>query len=116
MCQHRRMSKSSLALPAEPTATLARCSPLVQEPMAAESALRIAPVLKALGDPVRLRLMSLVASHADGEACVCDLHEAFELSQPTKRGVWVFYRVRTEVLTDIATLIAGPLGQAQVRA
>ena len=127
------MSKSSLALPAEPTATLARCSPLVQEPMAAESALRIAPVLKALGDPVRLRLMSLVASHADGEACVCDLHEAFELSQPTishhlkvlhdtgllertKRGVWVFYRVRTEVLTDIATLIAGPLGQAQVRA
>ncbi len=101
--------------------------------MAAESALRIAPVLKALGDPVRLRLMSLVASHADGEACVCDLHEAFELSQPTishhlkvlhdtgllersKRGVWVFYRVRTEVLTDIATLIAGPLAQEQVRA
>ena len=44
---------------------------------------RIAPLLKALADPVRLRLLSLVASHADGEACVCDLNDAFDLSQPT---------------------------------
>ena len=84
-----------------------RCS---SEPLAREEAERIAPLLKALADPVRLRLLSLVASHADGEACVCDLNDAFDLSQPTishhlkvlhevglldrsKRGVWVYYRV-----------------------
>ena len=81
------------------------------EPLTAEPAERIAPLLKALADPVRLRLLSLVASHADGEACVCDLNDAFDLSQPTishhlkvlheaglldreKRGVWVYYRVK----------------------
>ena len=79
-------------------------------------------MLKALADPVRLRLMSLVASHEGGEACVCDLNVAFDLSQPTishhlkvlhdaglidreKRGVWVYYRARTEALAGLATLI-----------
>ncbi len=72
---------------------------------------------------LRLRLMSLVASHAGGEACVCDLNDAFDLSQPTishhlkvlhdagllgreKRGVWVYYRVRTAALASVAALIA----------
>ena len=72
-------------------------------------------LLKALGDPVRLRLMSLGGVHQGGEACVCDLNDAFELSQPTishhlkvlheagllereKRGVWVYYRARTDAL------------------
>ncbi|WP_427008298.1 ArsR/SmtB family transcription factor [Pseudarthrobacter sp. H2] len=84
----------------------------------------IAPLLKALGDPVRLRLMSLMASHEGGEACVCDLNDAFELSQPTishhlkvlheagllereKRGVWVYYSARTDALKDLAALIGG---------
>ncbi|GAA3310104.1 hypothetical protein GCM10017710_06020 [Arthrobacter ramosus] len=84
----------------------------------------IVPLLKALGDPVRLRLMSLVASHEGGEACVCDLNDAFELSQPTishhlkvlheagllereKRGVWVYYRARTDALAGLAALIGG---------
>jgi ArsR family transcriptional regulator len=70
---------------------------------------QVAPLLKALADPVRLRLMSLEASHSGGEACVCDLNDAFDLTQPTishhlkvlheagllereKRGVWVYYR------------------------
>ena len=48
----------------------------------ADAAERIAPLLKALADPVRLRLMSLVASHLGGEACVCDLNDAFDLSSP----------------------------------
>jgi len=89
-----------------------------------ESAERIAPLLKALADPVRLRLLSLVASHEDGEACVCDLNDAFDLSQPTishhlkvlhevglldrsKRGVWVYYRVRPDALSDLAKLLGG---------
>ncbi len=103
---------------------VACCSPLTGEAMSVEQAERVAPLLKALADPVRLRLLSLVASHADAEACVCDLTEAFDLSQPTishhlkvlhdsglldrsKRGVWVYYRVRTESLADIAAMIGG---------
>ncbi len=105
-----------------PTQTVACCSPLQSEPLSAEQAERIAPLLKALSDPVRLRLLSLVASHVDGESCVCDLQAAFDLSQPTishhlkvlhevglldraKRGVWVYYRVRRDALAGIAALI-----------
>jgi ArsR family transcriptional regulator, arsenate/arsenite/antimonite-responsive transcriptional repressor len=125
-CQHRRVSKSvgNALLELTPVETVACCSPLVQEPIAAEQAEQIAPLLKAIADPVRLRLLSLVASHADGEACVCDLNDAFELSQPTishhlkvlhevglldrsKRGVWVYYRARTEALDDLAKLLGG---------
>ncbi len=104
--------------------TVACCSPLTSEPLSGERAERIAPLLKALADPVRLRLLSLVASHADGEACVCDLNDAFDLSQPTishhlkvlhevglldrsKRGVWVYYAVRREALADLGALIGG---------
>ena len=95
-------------------------------PLSADQAGRIAPLLKAMADPVRLRLLSLVAAHADGEACVCDLNDAFDLSQPTishhlkvlheaglldrsKRGTWVYYSVKTEALSDLAALIGGGL-------
>jgi ArsR family transcriptional regulator len=92
------------------------------EPLSAEQAEQIAPMLKALAEPVRLRLMSLIASHPAGEACVCDLNEAFDLSQPTishhlkvlhesglldreKRGVWVYYLARTRALASLGALI-----------
>jgi ArsR family transcriptional regulator, arsenate/arsenite/antimonite-responsive transcriptional repressor len=121
-CQHRCVPKSLMEL--SPVQTVACCSPLVQQALSAEQAERIAPLLKALADPVRLRLVSLVASHAQGEACVCDLNDAFDLSQPTishhlkvlheiglldrsKRGVWVFYRVNPEALVDLAALLGG---------
>jgi ArsR family transcriptional regulator, arsenate/arsenite/antimonite-responsive transcriptional repressor len=114
------MSKSMLTL--TPVETVACCAPLLQEPLSIEQAEGIAPLLKALADPVRLRLLSLVASHGDGEACVCDLTDAFQLSQPTishhlkvlheiglldraKRGVWVYYRVRADALRDLGALI-----------
>jgi ArsR family transcriptional regulator len=107
-----------------PAQTVACCSPLLTEPLSVDEAERVTPLLKALADPVRLRLLSLVASHADQEACVCDLTGAFELSQPTishhlkvlhesglldrtKRGVWVYYSVRTDALRDLAALIGG---------
>jgi ArsR family transcriptional regulator, arsenate/arsenite/antimonite-responsive transcriptional repressor len=123
ICQYRCMSKSLAVLsPADPAAC---CPPLSREPLSREQAARIAPLLKALADPVRLRLMSLVASHAGGEACVCDLAGAFDLSQPTishhlkvlhecglldreKRGVWVYYRSRTQALASLGTLIGAP--------
>ena len=102
--------------------TVACCSPLATQPLSQEHAETISPLLKALADPMRLRLLSLVASHASGEACVCDLHGAFDLSQPTishhlkvlhevglldraKRGVWVFYRVKPGPLGDLANLL-----------
>jgi ArsR family transcriptional regulator, arsenate/arsenite/antimonite-responsive transcriptional repressor len=116
------VSKSLLEL--TPVETVACCAPLTKEPLGEAQADRIAPLLKALADPVRLRLLSLVASHQDGEACVCDLNVAFDLSQPTishhlkvlhdvglldrsKRGVWVYYRVRAEALADLGALIGG---------
>ena len=117
------MSKSLAVL--NPAETVACCSPLSRAPMSQPQAEQIAPLLKALADPVRLRLMSLVASHEGGEACVCDLNDAFELSQPTishhlkvlheaglldrdKRGVWVYYRARTGALADLGALIGDP--------
>ena len=115
------MSKSASLIELTPVQTVACCSPLTREPLTAEQAERITPVVKALADPVRLRLLSLVASHADGEACVCDLNDAFDLSQPTishhlkvlheaglldreKRGTWVFYLARPAAMAALANL------------
>ena len=108
-----------------PAETAACCAPLTAQPLSMEQAEQVAPLLKALADPVRLRLMSLVASHPGGEACVCDLNDAFDLSQPTishhlkvlhdvglverdKRGVWVYYRARTQALASLGALIGCP--------
>jgi ArsR family transcriptional regulator, arsenate/arsenite/antimonite-responsive transcriptional repressor len=108
-----------------PADAAACCAPLSAQPLTTAQAEQIAPLMKALADPVRLRLMSLVASHPGGEACVCDLTGAFDLSQPTishhlkvlhdsgllardKRGVWVYYRARTEALASLGGLIGCP--------
>jgi ArsR family transcriptional regulator, arsenate/arsenite/antimonite-responsive transcriptional repressor len=120
ICQYRRMSKSLPLLTIADSS--ACCPPLAREPLTAEQAELVVPQLKALAEPVRLRLMSLVASHPGGEACVCDLNEAFDLTQPTishhlkvlheaglldreKRGVWVYYRARTQALASLGALI-----------
>ena len=117
------MSKSLVVL--DPAETAACCSPLSAQPMSMQRAEQVAPLLKALADPVRLRLISLVASHPGGEACACDLGEAFDLSQPTishhlkvlhdaglvdreKRGVWVYYRARSQALISLSALIGCP--------
>ncbi len=79
-------------------------------------------MFKALGDPVRLRLVSMVASHEGGEACVCDLTPAFDVSPPTishhlrvlreaglleceRRGTWVFYQVVPAALARLAAVL-----------
>jgi ArsR family transcriptional regulator len=113
----------TISLPVvSPADTAACCAPLTAEPLTMEQAGQVAPLLKALADPVRLRLLSLVASHEGGEACICDLNAAFDLTQPTishhmrvlheaglvdrdKRGVWVYYRVRPQALASLAALI-----------
>ncbi|MGW7555938.1 ArsR/SmtB family transcription factor, partial [Streptomyces rimosus] len=63
--------------------TEACCPGLLTAPLDEEQATELAKVFKALGDPVRLRLLSMIASRAGGEVCVCDLTPAFDLSQPT---------------------------------
>ena len=115
------MSKSLLVL--SPADTAACCPPLSREPLSAEQAAQVAPLLKALAEPVRLRLMSLIASHPGGEACVCDLNDAFDLTQPTishhlkvlheagllnrdKRGVWVYYAVVPSVMDALSAVLS----------
>jgi ArsR family transcriptional regulator, arsenate/arsenite/antimonite-responsive transcriptional repressor len=122
-CQHRRVSNSRVELPVLTGDVLACCTPLAREPMSEQQAAQVAPLLKALADPVRLRLMSMVLSHEGGEACVCDLTPAFDLSQPTishhlkvlhesgllnreKRGVWVYYQARPEAMDAMLNLFA----------
>ncbi|MFZ2242215.1 MAG: metalloregulator ArsR/SmtB family transcription factor [Gordonia amarae] len=92
--------------------------------LSARRAARFAPALKALADPVRLRLLSEIAARPGGEACVCDISGPFRLSQPTishhlkvlreaglvtseRRGTWVYYRVNSVVLEQLSELLAG---------
>jgi ArsR family transcriptional regulator, arsenate/arsenite/antimonite-responsive transcriptional repressor len=101
------------------------CAPLASEPLGEAEANTVAPLLKALADPVRLRLVSLIACHDGGEACVCELTGAFELTAPTishhlkvlreagvidaeRRGTWIYYRINAEALARISTLLAAP--------
>jgi ArsR family transcriptional regulator len=91
------------------------CTPVTGGVLSAEEAERIAHIFKALGDPTRVRLLSLIAASEDGEACICDLTEPVGLSQPTvshhikllvdaglatreQRGRWAYYRVVPEAL------------------
>jgi ArsR family transcriptional regulator, arsenate/arsenite/antimonite-responsive transcriptional repressor len=98
------------------------CSPLVREPLSPVQAVELARLFKAMGDPVRLRLLSLIASHEGGEACVCDLTGVFDLTGPTishhlkvlreaglisgeRRGTWVYYRVEPDALRRLSEVL-----------
>jgi len=101
------------------------CTPLVREPLTEDWAGDLARMFKALGDPVRLQLLSRVASHEGGEACVCDLSVGFALSQPTishhlkvlreagllqceRRGTWVYYWVVPSALAQLSAVLGSP--------
>ncbi|SCG51474.1 ArsR/SmtB family transcription factor [Micromonospora inositola] len=117
------MSKQPASLPViDLTADTPCCPPLAQRRVPAETAVVLAPAFKALGDPVRLQLMSMIASAEGGEACVCDLTPAFDLTGPTishhlktlreaglvdaeRRGTWVYYRARPAILRQLAALL-----------
>ncbi|AKD98114.1 metalloregulator ArsR/SmtB family transcription factor [Rhodococcus erythropolis] len=106
----------------EPPESEACCTPLVREPLTEDWAGDLSRMFKALGDPVRLRLLSLVASHEGGEACVCDISDSFDLSQPTishhlkvlrqaglldceRRGTWVYYWVIPAALQQLSAVL-----------
>ena len=115
--QYRRMSK-----PGTPRDSCL-VPPLVAEPLNMATAVEMAAKFKALADPVRLRLLSSVASRAGGEACVCDISAGVEVSQPTvshhlkvlrdaglltsqRRASWVYYAVVPEALAALSELLS----------
>lgn len=97
--------------------------------MEAADAQRLARMFKALGDPTRVRLLSLIAAQSEGEACVCDLTDPVGLSQPTvshhmkqlvdtglvtreQRGKWAYYAIVPEMLA----MLSGVLDPQSLRA
>ena len=109
--------------PALPLADQACCTTLLREPITAGQAADLAHKLKALADPTRLRLVSMVAAHDGGEACVCDLTEPLGLTQPTishhlkilveagiftrdKRGVWAYYALIPSALDALSAVLS----------
>jgi ArsR family transcriptional regulator len=110
---------ASVSLPLLTVDLAACCSPVTAGRLDDESAERLARVFKALGDPTRVKLLSLIAAAGDGGACVCDLVEPVNLAQPTvshhmrqlvdaglitreQRGKWAYYRVVEESLLAVA--------------
>ena len=99
------------------------CTPLLREPITASQAADLARLLKALADPIRLQLVSMVAAHENSEACVCELTEPLGLSQPTishhlkilvdagiftrdKRSIWNYYALVPSALDALAAILA----------
>jgi ArsR family transcriptional regulator len=102
------------------------CPPITETALDATAAADLAVQFKALGDPIRLRLMSMIASAEGGEICVCDLTPTFDVSGPTishhlkvlreaglidgeRRGTWVYYRPMKANLSRLAALLETPV-------
>jgi ArsR family transcriptional regulator len=98
------------------------CAPITREPITEPGAAELATVLRALADPVRLRLVSMIAAHDGGEACVCDLTAPLGLAQPTvshhlkvlmeagfltrsRRGTWAYYALIPGSLDAVAATL-----------
>lgn len=122
------MSKQKLTV-LGPDDAEACCPGLLTVPLDEGRAEILARVFKALGDPVRLRLLSMIASRQGGEVCVCDLTPAFDLSQPTvshhlkllrqaglidceRRGTWVYYWLLPEMTDRLAAVLTRPADTA----
>jgi ArsR family transcriptional regulator, arsenate/arsenite/antimonite-responsive transcriptional repressor len=98
------------------------CQALGAAALGEPQAVELATMFKALGDPVRLRLLSLIASHPGGQACVCEISGTFDVSQPTishhlkllrsaglldceRRGTWVYYWVIPAALQQLSSVL-----------
>ena len=102
------------------------CTPLTELALSDADATELAATFKAIADPVRLRLLSVVASSPTGEICACDLPELFDRSQPTmshhlsllvkagllereQRGKWAWFHVVPDRLDSLATVLRAPV-------
>ena len=107
----------------EPVPTAEVCAPLRSAPLSVGDATQLSVRLKALADPARLRLVSLLLVSENGELCTCDVTEPLGLSQPTishhfrklteaglvtgeRRGTWTYYRIVPEALAALAAVIS----------
>ena len=116
VCQYRDMKKLNL---------VECCTPLLSEAIDQPQAIDLAKGFKVLGDPARLRILSLISNQPDAEVCVCDLVEPLGLKQPTvshhlkvlheagllsreKRATWAYYRLVPESLEALRTALAAP--------
>jgi ArsR family transcriptional regulator, arsenate/arsenite/antimonite-responsive transcriptional repressor len=107
----------------QPVPTAEVCAPLRSAPLSVEDATQLSMRLKALADPARLRLVSLLLVSENGELCTCDVTEPLGLSQPTishhfrklteaglvtgeRRGTWTYYRIVPEALAALAAVIS----------
>jgi ArsR family transcriptional regulator, arsenate/arsenite/antimonite-responsive transcriptional repressor len=136
MCQIKDMSKQDVVIgeaagsgdccpPGDGGAEC--CAPLACEPLPESGARELAQLFKAVADPARLRLLSLIACHPGGESCVCDLTPAFDMTAPSvsyhlkilreaglisseRRGTWVYYRVMPQAMARMSAVLAPPAG------
>jgi ArsR family transcriptional regulator, arsenate/arsenite/antimonite-responsive transcriptional repressor len=116
-----------------PGVELCRPTPLTGSSLSAGDAVTLAAGFKAVADPTRLRLLSLIAAHAAGEACVCDLTGDFDLSGPTishhlkvlreaglitgeRRGTWIYYRVVPETMAALSQALSPAAHELEVTA
>ena len=108
----------------ETPTTVETCAPAEAHAIGLDVATTVANTLKALADPLRLRMLSAIATDPRGESCVCDLAELADVSQPTishhlkvlkdtgllaseRRGTWVYYRIVPTRQTAVTTLLDG---------
>jgi ArsR family transcriptional regulator, arsenate/arsenite/antimonite-responsive transcriptional repressor len=108
------------------------CAPLTHAALSDDDAGRLAQVFKALADPARIKLLSMIGTHDGGEVCVCKLIEGFSLTAPTishhlkvlresglitadRRGTWIYYRLVPQALAELASLLATDHTAAVVR-
>ncbi len=126
MLHTERVSRAATATRTRPELPLLAddcCTTLVREPITASQAADLARKLRALADPTRLRLVSMVAAHEGGEACVCDLTDPLGLTQPTishhlkiivdagiftrdKRGKWAYYALVPTALDALSAVLS----------
>lgn len=114
-------------LPITPVGIAACCSPLTGGVLEEDPAQQLARVFKALGDPTRVRLVSLIAAADGAEACICDLTDPVGLSQPTvshhmkllmdaglvereQRGKWAYFSIVPGVLDSLARALGSAAG------
>jgi ArsR family transcriptional regulator, arsenate/arsenite/antimonite-responsive transcriptional repressor len=124
MCQIKDVTNQNL-LPLLESGDSVCCPPLASEPLSQAGAEEMAALFKAVADPVRLRLLSLIACHPGGESCVCDLTGEFDMTAPSisyhlkimreaglitseRRGTWVYYRVVPQAMLRMSAVLELP--------
>ena len=121
MCQIKDVVNQKLLPVITPDAPVC-CAPLAREPLPEAGAQELALLFKAVADPMRLRLLSMIACHEGGESCVCDLTDAFDVTPPSisyhlkilreaglisadRRGTWVYYRINPDVMARMSAVL-----------